>query len=94
MSQPDSDHLLNAAASLRAAYVLIDRLGEFFAAEHAWVFSTQEEWTRADWETKVEKVVDGHGFAIPEMFEALIHLAHSVEETLRELSEGDVTGRY
>jgi hypothetical protein len=37
--QPDPDHLVEAAGHLSSALNLIDRLGEFFEAEHTWLRS-------------------------------------------------------
>lgn len=89
------EYFLKSAASLREAYTLIDRLGEFFQVEHAWLFEGAQMGVprplrvvdEVDWVAEVNRRLDYVGFAVPEMYEALIHLAHTMENALRGWSE-------
>lgn len=90
MSEPSSEHLIKAAASLSLAYQLIDRLGNFFQAEHALVVNEDGSLAEPlryvddqhDWVMEVNARLDYVGFAVPELYETLIQLAHSVEQIL------------
>jgi hypothetical protein len=67
------------ASALREAQRVLDRMGDFVAAEHIALGSQPEAW-----EARVEKVLDYHGWFLPELYECVVHLTRAVELMLEE----------
>jgi hypothetical protein len=76
--------LESAREHLVMALNVIDGLGEFFEAEHAWLFS---EDVKGQLGQRVLRRLDYLGHCVPELYEAQIHLAHALRDILVALDD-------